>query len=161
MHRAEAAARGRSLTIVIPALNEEEAIGETLRRTLAAVDSIRTAAGLDVVEIIVVNDGSTDRTAEIVRGFAEVRLIEFERNRGYGAAIKEGFRQGSGTLVGFMDADGTCDPQWFGAWRGRRLKTMPTWCSARGWEPTRRCRACGGWGTGSSPCSWGSAAGGR
>jgi glycosyltransferase involved in cell wall biosynthesis len=41
-------------------------------------------------------------------------VIVFERNRGYGAAIKEGFRQASGDLLGFLDADGTCDPNWFG-----------------------------------------------
>ena len=40
-------------------------------------------------------------------------MIVFEQNRGYGAAIKEGFRQGRGSLVGFIDADGTCDPRYF------------------------------------------------
>jgi len=66
----------------------------------------------------VVSDGSTDRTAEIAREYADrhddVRLIVFEKNRGYGAAIKEGFRMGNGALVGFLDADGTCDPAFFG-----------------------------------------------
>ena len=37
-------------------------------------------------------------------------MIEFSQNRGYGAAIAEGFRQGRGSLLGFLDADGTCDP---------------------------------------------------
>ena len=40
-------------------------------------------------------------------------MIVFEKNRGYGAAIKEGWRQGRGTLLGFIDADGTCDPVYF------------------------------------------------
>jgi glycosyltransferase involved in cell wall biosynthesis len=102
-----------SLTIVIPALNEEEAIGNTIARVLAARDRIKEAAGLDDVEVIVVSDGSTDRTAEIAQSFTEVKVIVFEKNRGYGAAIKEGFRQGNGTLVGFLDADGTCDPEYF------------------------------------------------
>ena len=103
-----------SLSIVIPALNEEEAIGGTISRCLDAREHIKRAGGLDAVEVIVVSDGSTDRTAEIARGFAAVKVIEFEKNRGYGAAIMEGFRQGTGTLVGFLDADGTCDPQYFG-----------------------------------------------
>jgi glycosyltransferase involved in cell wall biosynthesis len=104
-----------TLTIVIPALNEEDAIGATIARCLDARESIKREAGLDDVEIIVVSDGSTDRTVEIARGFPPVKVIVFEKNRGYGAAIKEGFRQGSGGLVGFLDADGTCDPGYFGA----------------------------------------------
>jgi glycosyltransferase involved in cell wall biosynthesis len=102
-----------SLTIVIPALNEEEAIGGTLERCLAARERIERAAGLDRVEIIVVSDGSTDRTAEIAKSYDDVKVIVFEKNRGYGAAIKGGWRQGSGSLVGFLDADGTCDPTYF------------------------------------------------
>jgi glycosyltransferase involved in cell wall biosynthesis len=102
-----------SLTIVIPALNEEEAIGGTIERCLAARAHIKEVAGLTDVEIIVVSDGSTDRTVEIARSFREVKVIEFVQNRGYGAAIQEGWRQGKGTLVSFLDADGTCDPQYF------------------------------------------------
>lgn len=102
-----------TLTVVIPALNEEEAIGSTITRCLDARGEIKEVAGLDDVEIIVVSDGSTDRTVEIARGFDEVKVIVFEQNRGYGAAIKEGFRQGRGELVGFIDADGTCDPRYF------------------------------------------------
>lgn len=103
-----------TLTIVIPALNEEEAIGSTIQRCLDARDSITKTAELADVEIIVVSDGSTDRTVEIAREFDDVQLIVFEENQGYGAAIKEGWRQGSGSLLGFLDADGTCDPVFFG-----------------------------------------------
>jgi hypothetical protein len=60
-----------------------------------------------------VSDGSTDRTAEIAKSYEDVKVIVFEENRGYGAAIKEGWRQGSGSLLGFLDADGTCDPIYF------------------------------------------------
>jgi glycosyltransferase involved in cell wall biosynthesis len=80
---------------------------------LSARETIKRVAGLDDVEIIVVSDGSTDRTVEIAQGFDEVKVIVFEKNKGYGAAIKEGFRQGKGSLVGFIDADGTCDPEYF------------------------------------------------
>ena len=70
-------------------------------------------ANLDDVEIIVVSDGSTDRTAEIAKSYDEIQVIVFPQNRGYGAAIKAGFAQGQGSLVGFLDADGTCDPRFF------------------------------------------------
>ncbi len=103
----------RGLTIVIPALNEEGAIGSTISRCLEAIPQIEAEGGVSEVEIIVVSDGSTDRTAEIAQGFADVKTIVFEQNRGYGAAIKEGFRQGRGALVAFLDADGTCDPRYF------------------------------------------------
>jgi len=107
-----------SLTIVIPALNEEEAIGNTIERCLACREAIQSAGGLSGVEIVVVSDGSTDRTAEIAKTYEalyqDVKVIVFEKNRGYGAAIKEGWRQGKGSLLGFLDADGTCDPVYFG-----------------------------------------------
>jgi len=101
------------LTVVIPALNEEEAIGGTIQRCLDARDYICRVAGLEDVEIIVVSDGSTDRTPEIAKGYSGVQVVVFPENRGYGAAIKEGWRIGRGDLVGFLDADGTCDPRYF------------------------------------------------
>jgi glycosyltransferase involved in cell wall biosynthesis len=101
------------LTIVIPALNEEEAIGGTIRRCLDARSRIIESSGVNEVEVIVVSDGSTDRTEEIAQSFDEVTVLVFEENRGYGAAIKCGFAHGRGDLVSFIDADGTCDPRFF------------------------------------------------
>lgn len=98
---------------MIPALNEEDAIGTTIKRCLAARENIKQKTDLDHVEIIVVNDGSTDRTAEIAGSFADITLINLETNQGYGAAIKQGFKKGSGDLLGFLDGDGTCDPNFF------------------------------------------------
>ncbi|HUQ71464.1 MAG TPA: glycosyltransferase family 2 protein [Planctomycetaceae bacterium] len=107
-----------TLTIVIPALNEEAAIGRTIQRCLDAEEAIRLRGHVGAVEIIVVSDGSTDRTPQIAAEFRDrhpqVQLIVFEQNRGYGAAIKTGFATGTGELVSFLDADGTCDPQFFG-----------------------------------------------
>jgi hypothetical protein len=102
-----------TLSIVIPALDEEEAIGSTIRRCLDARAHIKAAGGVDDVEILVVSDGSTDRTEEIARGFEEVTVLVFERNRGYGAAIQCGFAHARGNLLAFLDADGTCDPLFF------------------------------------------------
>ena len=69
------------LTIVIPALNEEDAIGETIARCLDARAGVKETAGLAGVEVVVVSDGSTDRTAEIAQGFEEVKVVVFEQNR--------------------------------------------------------------------------------
>ena len=106
------------LTIVIPALNEEESIGSTIQRCLDAREEICRTGGVKDIEVIVVSDGSTDRTAPIAQEFVardpRVGLIVFEKNRGYGAAIKAGFERGTGALVSFLDADGTCDPHYFG-----------------------------------------------
>lgn len=102
------------LTIVIPAYNEEEAIGSTIERTVAARESIIDHSPIHEVEIIVVSDGSTDRTVEIASQYSDIRVVVFPKNRGYGAAIKKGFEVGSGDVVGFLDGDGTCDPNFFG-----------------------------------------------
>ena len=101
------------LTIVIPAFNEEKAIGSIIERSLAARETIVRKSPVDDVELIVVSDGSTDRTALVATEYDDVRVIVFEKNRGYGAAIKKGFEEGSGELIGFLDADGTCDPDFF------------------------------------------------
>lgn len=103
----------RTLSIVIPALNEEKAIGGTIQRCLDARQHIIENSSVTQVEVIMVSDGSTDRTEEIARSFDEVTVLVFEKNRGYGAAIKCGFAHASGDLVSFLDGDGTCDPRVF------------------------------------------------
>jgi hypothetical protein len=103
----------RTLTIVIPALNEERAIGATIRRCLDARAQILAGSAIEAVELIVVSDGSSDRTEEIARSFGEVTVLAFDVNRGYGAAIKTGWQHGRGEYLGFLDGDGTCDPTFF------------------------------------------------
>ena len=102
------------LLIAIPALNEEESIESIIERTLAARDSIVSGSPIDEVEITVVSDGSTDRTAELAGNYrGQINLIVFRENRGYGAAIKEAWRRSDADILGFLDADGTCDPAFF------------------------------------------------
>lgn len=100
------------LSIVIPAFNEERGIAEIIHRVLA-IQSKLTDAGVDRLELIVVDDGSSDRTAEIAASNPEVRLIRHNPNQGYGAALKTGFAQATGELIGFLDADGTYPPEYF------------------------------------------------
>jgi glycosyltransferase involved in cell wall biosynthesis len=102
------------LLITIPAYNEEDSIASIIERSLGAREEILRDSPVTEVEITVVSDGSTDRTVEIARRYEpRIRLIVFPRNRGYGAAIKEGWRNSDADLLSFLDADGTCDPRFF------------------------------------------------
>ena len=93
------------LSIVIPAYNEEKRIGRTLDGTFDYLD----AQSYDS-EVLVVNDGSRDRTAEKVNEFISraserLRLVENPGNRGKGYAVRNGMLQASGKIVLFYDAD--------------------------------------------------------
>jgi glycosyltransferase involved in cell wall biosynthesis len=91
-------------SIVIPAYNESQRLGVTLEKVLAYVRH----QGWDA-EVIVVNDGSRDNTADIVRAFASkdpmVRLVENPGNRGKGYSVRNGILSSRGDIVVFSDAD--------------------------------------------------------
>jgi glycosyltransferase involved in cell wall biosynthesis len=99
------------LTVVIPAYNEERGIEEIARRVLAIKPALKEA-GVDELELIVVDDGSKDRTGDIASSIEGVTLIR-QTNKGYGGALKTGFKSAKGELIGFLDADGTYPPEFF------------------------------------------------
>jgi glycosyltransferase involved in cell wall biosynthesis len=102
------------LLIAIPAYNEEQSIEPIIQRSLAARAHITATSPVHQVDIAVVSDGSTDRTLEIAQTHDhEINVIAFHQNRGYGAAIQEAWSQSDADLLGFLDADGTCDPRFF------------------------------------------------
>jgi len=102
------------LGIAIPALNEEDNIESIIQRSLAARQYIQDHSSVTDVEVTVVSDGSTDRTVELASRYKDlIRLIIFSENQGYGAAIKEAWMESDADLLGFLDADGTCDPNFF------------------------------------------------
>ncbi len=98
-----------TLSVIIPAYNEEAGIGSVIERVRGSQGGL-TQLGL-ALETLVVDDGSRDRTAQIVGRYPDVRLIRHSRNRGYGAAIKTGFRHATGIFLAFLDADGTYPPE--------------------------------------------------
>lgn len=101
-----------TLSVVIPAYNEEDGIAEIAHRVLAVKPEL-AKVGVHDLELIVVDDGSSDRTVEITKSIAGVTLIQHEQNKGYGGALKTGFNKARGQLIGFLDADGTYPPEYF------------------------------------------------
>ena len=135
-----------SLSIVLPAYNEDHVIGVTLGHVLNVL-----AAWVKDFEVVVVNDGSTDRTGAIVSAIMEaepcVRLVTHARNQGYGSSLADGFAAATKELTFFMDSDGQFDIRdlarlllfidEFDAVIGYRVDRQDTWLrklNAWGWN---------------------------
>lgn len=93
------------LSVIVPAYNEEARLGSTLRETIRYFRSRHV-----MIELIVVDDGSRDRTSALVdrlaTEFEEIRLIRLPVNQGKGYAVRTGIVNARGAQVLFMDADG-------------------------------------------------------
>jgi glycosyltransferase involved in cell wall biosynthesis len=93
-----------SLSVVIPAYNEESNVASAIQH----VSEVLRSLSIDY-EIILVNDGSRDRTGEIARGMVgsvpHLLIVEHYPNRGYGGALKAGFAKASKELVAFVPSD--------------------------------------------------------
>jgi glycosyltransferase involved in cell wall biosynthesis len=99
----------KGLSIFFPAYNDSGTIASLV------ITALRTARGLTSdFEVIVVNDGSADGTAEILdelaRTYPEVRVVHHETNRGYGGALRSGFASATRELVFYTDGDAQYDP---------------------------------------------------
>ena len=101
-----------TLSVVIPAYNEQDGIADIAQRVLSVRDALINV-GVKGLELLVVDDGSKDQTASIASDIDGVTLIRHKRNKGYGAALKTGFHAAQGDLIGFLDADGTYPPENF------------------------------------------------
>jgi glycosyltransferase involved in cell wall biosynthesis len=136
----------RSLSAILPAHNEEAAIADTVKSVLQTL-----ASWMADFEVIVVNDGSHDRTGAILDEMAatnsHLRIIHHATNQGYGAALVSGFEASCKDLVFFMDADGQFDIrdlarffpllERYDAVLGYRIKRQDTWMrklNALGWK---------------------------
>jgi polyisoprenyl-phosphate glycosyltransferase len=91
------------LSVIIPAYNEEEALPRTFRETFGALGNEPFTS-----EVIVVNDGSRDRTAQVCRklsGTYRFTFVDKQKNQGYASAIKSGLQRAQGEYVCYLDAD--------------------------------------------------------
>jgi glycosyltransferase involved in cell wall biosynthesis len=136
----------RSLSVVLPAHNEEGAIATTVHSIVETL-----LPWVPDFEVIVVNDGSQDNTRAIVEAIAlsdpHVRLITHEANQGYGATLVTGFEAVTKNLAFFTDSDGQFDPrdlapffpliEQYDAVLGYRINRQDTWLrklNAWGWH---------------------------
>lgn len=94
----------KKLSVIIPTYNEEVTLPIVIERVLNVPLPLEK-------EIIVVDDGSTDRTAEIIAKFKNLHFYREERNQGKGAALKKGFSKATGDIVLIQDADLEYDPE--------------------------------------------------
>jgi glycosyltransferase involved in cell wall biosynthesis len=97
-----------TLSVLVPAYNEEAVVAEALTRLVTVLDDIGLA-----YEVLVVSDGSTDRTVEEASKVdaAGVKVLSYERNRGKGAATRYAWEHCSGRYVAFIDADLDLHPE--------------------------------------------------
>ena len=97
------------LTVVLPCKDGADALHDVLAQTVDVLDPLTT------FEVIVVSDGSTDRTEEIASTYPDerVRLLAYRRPRGKGHAVRVGCAAARGRYVAFMDSDGDIEPQAF------------------------------------------------
>ena len=104
----------RSISVIIPVLDEQESLTELYRQVSQSVQNLSNK-----YEIVFVDDGSTDGSVELVEKLAgqdeHVHLIQFFRNYGKAAALSEGFKYATGDVVITMDADLQDDPEEFEA----------------------------------------------
>ena len=101
--------RGKAVSFVYPAYNEEENIAEAVRRAVEAAQLVR----LDDYEVIVVDDGSADGTWSVLERLAaeepHLRPIRHEKNQGYAAALRTGFTSARFPLIFYSDSDNQFD----------------------------------------------------
>jgi glycosyltransferase involved in cell wall biosynthesis len=104
------AARKPGLSVFFPAYNDSGTIASLVIAALQAARSLTPD-----FEVIIVNDGSADATAEIAdelaRTYPQVRVVHHERNRGYGGALRSGFAAATRDLVFYTDGDAQYDPR--------------------------------------------------
>lgn len=98
----------KNLSVFMPAYNEEDSIASTVENAVKVLKTLK----IDW-ELLIINDGSKDKTADVVKDLEKkypgVKLVNHEKNLGYGHALKTGFKEAKYPWVAFVDSDGQFD----------------------------------------------------
>jgi glycosyltransferase involved in cell wall biosynthesis len=95
------------ISIVVPVYNEEDSISLVLDQLLEEKKRLLMRKDKSSMEIIVVDDASNDKTADILKTYQDILVIKQSVRQGYGKALKTGFRAARGEWIFFLDGDGT------------------------------------------------------
>lgn len=98
--------KGVKISAVVPVYNEESAIKDSLDDLMNHLVRLKTGKKIEDYEIIIVNDASTDKTAEILKKIEGIKVINHSYQKGYGASLKNGTRSAQYDYLLFFDADG-------------------------------------------------------
>ncbi len=88
------------ISIIMPVYNEEVGLKKTLNKMKAILNN-------ESYETIIVNDGSSDSTSDVLKEFKGIMVIDHENNHGYGASLKTGIKNANNDIICITDADGT------------------------------------------------------
>ncbi len=101
----------QSISIIIPCHNESGAIPIVMKSLKELLDEAKQKELIQNFEVIVVNDASTDSTADLLGQHSWAQIIHLKKNSGYGEALKRGFQRAKYEWIAFFDLDGTYDPK--------------------------------------------------
>lgn len=100
------------ISFILPCYNEELSIPVFLPKVIQFKKKILKAPGIKGMEILVVDDGSTDQSPELLKAYSEeIILVPLKVRQGYGTAVKEGIKRSQGDWIAFCDLDETCDSE--------------------------------------------------
>jgi dolichyl-phosphate beta-glucosyltransferase len=102
----------QTISVIIPAYNEEKRLGKTLSLWQEYIKKERHA--FKISEIIIIDDGSKDKTIEVADSFKKylpIKIIKISQNKGKGNAVKNGVKEAQGDLIFIYDADGAVAPE--------------------------------------------------
>ena len=100
------------ISLIFPCHNEEQAIPQVIPKALKTKQALIEKKKIEKMEILVVNDASTDSSLLKLKKYEkEIKILSLQKQEGYGSALQKAFQHSQGDWLAFCDLDDTCDPQ--------------------------------------------------